>query len=135
MNKLKTMIYGSYLACALCFGKSAEVVFSSDTPLVEEYSSTSLDLLVACFEYNAPGSIIAKGISPTYAEEMERRFEVETGSYVKKLKDIVSNPDFKKQVNESNNAVFECWGYQLFGLLMAGIGGFYHIKAVAKNFR
>ena len=127
------MIYGGYLVGALCFGKSAEVLISSNTPLVNEMHLTSLELFVACYENNAPGTIIAKGISSDYAKDTEARFKETTDSLVQKIKDIESHPDYKKQVEEITNAGLKCWGYQLIGLLTAGAAGFYHIKSKIKE--
>ena len=128
MNKLKTIAYAGYLACALCFGKSAEVVFSHPTPLIAKEFNRSIDLFVACSDYNAPGSLIARGYDPEYARERKKRFDRETSSLVEKINDIRSNPNYHNQLVESNNKALTCWGYQIVGLLMAGMGGFFHLK-------
>ena len=135
MNKLKTIAYAGYLACALCFGKSVDSIVSRHTPAVDQVATKHMELFISCWDYNAPGSIIAKGMSSEYANESKARFERESSSIVDEIKKIESNPDYERQVKESNRASLECWGYQLFGLMLAGIGGFYHIKSKIKERR
>ncbi len=125
MDKLKITAYTGYLACALCFGKSAESLLVA-TPLINDESTKSLDLVVSCLDYNSLGSIIARGQNQAYANKSEARFNEGTNNLVKEINSIRSSSDYKRQANEEKKKALKCWGYQLAGLFMAGIGGYFN---------
>lgn len=133
MNKLKTIVYAGSLACALCFGKSVDSIVSHHTPLVDQVATKRVELFVSCWDRNAPGPLIARGMSSKYEDKSRARFERESSSIVDEIKKIESDPDYERQVKESNSGALECWGYQLLGLMLAGIGGVYLIKSKIKE--